>query len=94
MLTSDSADTSAYLATDYSFNPENIFNTVIDLLTFNLDDYGFSPMLAMFCCLIMVLPLYAGLIVIGLDNYPVLILAGILLVLQTLLSAIDLGGLF
>ena len=94
MLTSDSADTSAYLATDYSFNPENTFNTVIDLLTFNLDDYGFSPMLAMFCCLIMVLPLYAGLIVIGLDNYPVLILAGILLVLQTLLSALDIGGLF
>lgn len=93
MLTSDSADTTAYLATDYSFNPENIFNTVIDLLTFNMDAYGFTPFVAMLCSLIMVLPLYAGLIVIGLDNYPVLIMAGILLAIQTLVSTVGSWGL-
>lgn len=82
MITSDTADASAYMSTDYQFNPNNVFQTIIDLMTFNLDAYGFSPLIALFCSLVVIIPLYVGLLVIGLDNYPVLILAGILLAIQ------------
>lgn len=97
MITSNTSDVSAYMATDYQFNPENIFQTVIDLMTFNLDAYGFSPLIAMFCSLVVIIPLYAGLLVIGLDNYKVLIFAGILLAIQsavTIFNNWDWGGLF
>lgn len=95
MLTSASADVSSYVSPDYSFNPENIFQTFIDIFTFNLDSYGFSPMMAIFCSLIVALPLYVGLLVIGIDNWPVLILAGILLAIQSIVTVFSSwGGLF
>ena len=94
MITSESADTTAYTATDTAFNPQNIFNTLVDLLTFNLDDYGFSPFIGAICSLVVVIPLYVGLLVIGLNNYPVLILEGILLAIQAITTAGSwLGGL-
>ena len=58
MITSASADTTAYTATDHKFNPQNVFTTIIDLLTFNLDDYGFSPFVGMICSLIVVVPFH------------------------------------
>lgn len=95
MITSESADATAYTATDYAFNPEGVFSTMIDLLTFNMDDYGFSPFLSAICSLIIVVPLYVGLLVIGLNNYPVLILEGILLAIQAVTTAGNwLDGLF
>ena len=95
MITSDSADTTAYTATDYALNPQNIFSTMVDLLTFNLDSYGFSPFLAMVCSLIVVVPFYVGLLVISWGNYPMLILEGILLAIQAITTAGSwLGGLF
>lgn len=95
MITSASADTTAYTATDFKFNPQGVFTTIIDLLTFNLDDYGFSPFVGAICSLMVVVPLYVGLLVIGLNNYPVLILEGILLAIQAITTAGSLlGGLF
>lgn len=95
MITSESADTTAYTTTDYALNPQNIFSTMVDLLTFNLDDYGFSPFLAMICSLIVVVPFYIGLLVISWGNYPMLILEGILLAIQAITTAGSwLGGLF
>lgn len=95
MITSASADTTAYTATDYKFNPENVFTTMIDLLTFNLDDYGFSPFVGLICSFIIVVPFYVGLLVIGFNNMPVLILEGILLAIQAITTAGSwLGGLF
>ena len=82
MVTSLSTTVSSYTGTDYSFNIYNIFDTIIDLLTFNLDDYGFSPMVATIASMVVVVPLYVGLISIGLSCYPVLLLAGALAVFQ------------
>lgn len=87
MITSESADTTAYTSTDYAFNPQAVFSTTIDLLTFDLDDYGFSPFIGAICSLVVVVPLYVGLLVIGLNNYPVLILEGILLAIQAVTTA-------
>lgn len=82
MVTSLSTTVSSYTGTDYSFNIYNVFDTIIDLLTFNLDDYGFSPMVATIASMVVVVPLYVGLISIGLSCYPVLLLAGALAVFQ------------
>lgn len=82
MVTSLSTTVSSYTGTDYSFNIYNVFDTLIDLLTFNLDDYGFSPMVSTIASAVVVVPLYVGLISIGLSCYPVLLLAGALAVFQ------------
>lgn len=82
MVTSLSTTVSSYTGTDYSFNIYNVFETLIDLLTFNLDDYGFSPMVSTIASAVVVVPLYVGLISIGLSCYPVLLLAGALAVFQ------------
>lgn len=93
MLTSETADASGYVATDYSFNPTAIFETFIKLLTFNLDDYGFSPFVALFCSLMISLPLYAGLLIIALHNYKIVIIAGLFLLVQGFLTGASwLGG--
>lgn len=86
MVTSLSTDADAYISTAYSFNVAEIFNTAIKILTFDVADYGISGWLATVLSLIYALPLYAALISIGLDNYPVLILAGILAAIQSLAS--------
>lgn len=91
MVTSLSTSISSYTGTDYSFNIYNIFDTLIDLLTFDLQSYGFSPMVSTIASAVVVVPLYVGLITIGLSCYPVLLLAGALAVFQ---GASWLGGLF
>lgn len=91
MVTSLSTTVSSYTGTDYSFNIYNVFETLIDLLTFNLDDYGFSPMVSTIASAVVVVPLYVGLISIGLSCYPVLLLAGALAVFQGMSW---LGGIF
>lgn len=91
MVTSLSTTVSSYTGTDYSFNIYNVFDTLIDLLTFNLDDYGFSPMVSTIASAVVVVPLYVGLISIGLSCYPVLLLAGALAVFQGMSW---LGGIF
>lgn len=82
MVTSLSTTVSSYTGTDYSFNIYNVFDTIIDLLTFNLDEYGFSPLISTVASAVVVVPLYVGLISIGLSCYPVLLLAGALAVFQ------------
>lgn len=91
MVTSLSTSVSSYTGTDYSFNVYNVFDTLIDLLTFDLQSYGFSPMVSTIASAVVVVPLYVGLITIGLSCYPVLLLAGALAVFQ---GASWLGGLF
>lgn len=92
MITSDSVDSSAYMATDYKFNPEGIFNTMIDLLTFNTEDYGFSGIVAYLYNMVVIVTFYAGLLVVGMNNYKVLIVAGILTAIEAIVAFIQAGG--
>lgn len=82
MVTSLSASVSSYTSTDYSLNVYNIAGTIVDLLTFNLDDYGFSPMVSTVASAVVVVPLYVGLISMGMTFTPLLIGAGALAVFQ------------
>lgn len=82
MITSLSTDSDAYTQADYAMNVNEIWTTLIDLFTFNTADYGLSGWLATLASLIMVIPLYAALISIGMTFYPALIAAGILAAFQ------------
>ena len=82
MVTSPSVDVRDYTSADNSFNVYSVFDTAIDLLTFDLDDYELSSTSATVASIAFVLPLYLALIVVGLNHYPVLIIAGILAVIQ------------
>ncbi len=77
MVSSRSADTSSYTGADYEFSPTAVFETMIDLFTFNMDDYGLSGIAGTLASLLIVIPLFIALIAIGLDNYIVVIIAGI-----------------
>lgn len=77
MVSSMSVDTDSVISSDYEFNPFTVFQTMIDLLTFKMEDYGISGIAGSVCGVIIVMPLFIGLIVIGMNNYPVLIFAGI-----------------
>lgn len=77
MVSSKSVEANSHIASDYKFNPTEIFDTMIDLFTFNMDDYGLSGMAATLASLLVVIPLFVALISIGLSNYIVVIMVGI-----------------
>ena len=95
MVTSLSTDSSAYMQSDNALNPYNIFETIVDLLTFNYSDYGISEEMGIVCSLLIVVPFYAGLIAICIGGgVEMLIGVGILAAIQaiaTIISNWDLG---
>lgn len=96
MVTSLSTDSSAYMQSDNALNPYSIFETLIDLLTFNYNDYGISDALGVLCSLIIVVPFYAGLVAICIsgNGMKMLILAGVLAAIQGIATLIsNLGNL-
>ena len=82
MVTSMSVDSSAYLGTDKSTNPMDLIQTMIDLLTFNMDDYNMAPWLQYLCSFLFIAPLYIGLIALCLEYSYLWVLVGILATLQ------------
>ena len=86
MVTSMSTDVDAYNTTEFSFNISNIFETIINLFTFNTAEYGLSGTMGTIASLAFVVPLYAALISIGITFYPALIFAGLLAAIQTVAS--------
>lgn len=77
MVSSLSVDTDSVLSTDYEFNPFKVFQTMIDLLTFHTEDYGITGIAAVVCSFVIVTPLMVGILVLGMDNYLILIMAGL-----------------
>lgn len=77
MVSSMSVDTDSVLSTDYEFNPFKVFQTMIDLLTFKTEDYGIEGISAVFCSFVIVTPLMVGILVLGMDNYIILLMAGL-----------------
>ena len=84
MVTSISTNIQTYISTDYSMNIYSIWDTFIDLFTFNMDEYNLSPEMQMVASVTISVVLYAALLSIGLTCYPVLILAGAVALLQTI----------
>ena len=86
MVTSISTNIQTYLSTDYSMNVYNIWETFIDILTFDMDDYNLSPEMPLVAGITLSVVLYAALLSIGLTCYPVLLLAGLVAIIQTIAS--------
>lgn len=77
MVSSRSVDVGSLVNADYSFDPVEVFSTMIDLLTFKASDYGLSGIASVLATFLIIIPLFIGLMVVGMDHYPVLIMAGI-----------------
>ena len=88
MVSTNSVDVAKYISADYSFNIYQIWDTFVNLFTFNTDVYGFDGLTGTMLSLLMCVPMYALLISIGLTCYPVLIIAGIVAAVQALATAI------
>lgn len=83
MVTSISTDIETYTSTEYTFNIQNIWETFLDLFTFNTEDYNMSHTASTVCSITISLCLYAILLSIGVSCWPVLLLAGAVAALQT-----------
>lgn len=83
MITSVCTDTTMYTSSDYSFSIYNIWDTFVDLFSFDMSSYALSPTMGLVASLTISVCLYAILISLGLSCYPILILAGILAAIQT-----------
>ena len=84
MITSVSTNINSYISTDYAFNIYNIWDTFIDLFTFNMDDYNLSPEMQMVASVTISVVLYAALISLGITCFPILLLAGAVAAIQTI----------
>lgn len=84
MVTSVSTNIQTYISTDYSLNIYNIWDTFVDLFTFNMDEYNLSPEMQMVASITLSVVLYAALISLGLTCYPILLLAGVVAAIQTI----------
>lgn len=90
MVTSLSTDSSAYMQSDNELNPYSIFNKMIDLLTFNYQDFGISDEMGILCSLLIVVPFYAGLIAICIGGgIQMLVWVGILAAIQGIATLIS-----
>ena len=86
MITSISTNIQTYISTDYSMNVYNIWDTFVDLFTFNMDDYNLSPSMRMVASVTLSVVLYSALLSLGLTCYPILIFAGLVAIVQTIAS--------
>lgn len=78
LITSESVDQSAYSGTDSALNPMRIFQTMVDLLTFNYENYGISGLGGVLCSVVFVMPLFATLIAVAVDKPWMWLIVGIL----------------
>ena len=83
MVTSKSTDLSTYTSTEYSMNFANIWDTVIDLFTFNMSEYNMSPMMGTIASLTISTCFYAFVIALIPTFWPILIVGGAVALLQT-----------
>lgn len=78
LITSESVDQSAYSGTDSALNPMRIFETMVDLLTFNYESYGIGGLTGVVCSIVFVMPLFATLIAVAVDKPWMWLIVGIL----------------
>ena len=86
MITSISTNVNTYMSTDYSLNIENIWDTLIDLFSFNMGDYGLSAEMQLIASLTISVCLYGALIGIISDKVWLIIFAGLVAIIQTIAS--------
>lgn len=92
MVTSDAVTSTNVTNPTYEFNIDNIFETLIDIFSFNLaEKYDISGWEATLVSLMVTMPLWSVLIALALTNYYILIGVAVLAVFQGISGAV--GGL-
>jgi len=88
MVTSKTTDQAAYNSPDFNLDIWELFDTVVDLMTFDYSDYKMSPMMGAICSFIIIIPLYAGLIAMALGSWPAMAAVGIMGAVELIASAV------
>lgn len=91
MVTSQSADANAYTGTDYALSVTNIWDAVVALFTFNLDNYNIGETAGLLCSILFVLPLYAILITLAISHVEIWLVVAVVAFLNSA-SAFSLFG--
>ena len=87
MVYSDQDLASAAANATYEFSADNIWNTVIDLFTFRIaEDYDIDGWLGILASVMFSLPLYAAIIAIGCSQPLLFIVAGVIALIQWIMS--------
>ena len=89
MVTSVSTDSDAYMGTDFSMNIFDIFKTMVKLLTFDYSSLNMSPMMGAICSFVIIIPLYAGLLALAINNWQMLVITGILALIETIATLVS-----
>lgn len=94
MVTSQTTDLSAYNGSDSKLDVWELFETLIDLLTFDYTDYKMSDMMGAICSFVIVIPLYAGLISLAMGSWKSMAVVGVAGLVEAGVSAIKNLGWF
>lgn len=88
MVSSISTSVETYLSTDYSMNVSAVWETMVDLFTFNMQDYNMSPDMQMICSVTISAVMYAALIALFPEIWPIVLIAG---VVQAIITFVETG---
>ena len=97
MVTAITTNASAYTSPTNPINPEEIWETLIDLFTFDMKDYPMSPLMQIFASLTVSICLYSTLLAIAAYNPKLLIIVAVIALIQTIVSflgALDIDDMF
>lgn len=86
MVTAITTNASAYTTPSNPINPEEIWETLVDLFTFDMSDYPMSPLMQVFASLTVSICLYSTLLAIAAYNPKLLIIVAAIALIQTIIS--------
>lgn len=89
MVSSVTADMSAYTTPSNPINLSKIWDTLMDLFMFNMGDYPLSPIMQIFSSLVITVVLYSTLLAMAAHNPKLLIIIAVIALIQSLIAFIN-----
>ena len=89
MVSSVTADMSAYTTPSNPINLEKIWETLMDLFMFDMSDYPLSPIMQLFTSLVITIVLYSTLLAMAAHNPKLLIIVAVRALIQGITSFIN-----
>ena len=89
MVSSVTADMSAYTTPSNPINLEKIWDTLMDLFMFNMKDYPMSGVMQIFASLVITVVLYSTLLAMATHNPKLLIIVAVIALIQTATAFIN-----
>lgn len=89
MVSSVTADMSAYTTPSNPINLEKIWDTLIDLFMFDMSGYPLSPIMQVFSSLVITVVLYSTLLAMAAHNPKLLIIVAVIALIQTITAFIN-----